>query len=220
VPVDGEPVDEPRPSAAEEAELLDRVSAALDVPLGAADVVGRYAGLRPLAVVEGAADGATADLSRRHTIVRDDSGAWAIVGGKLTTYRRMAQDAVDAAVAHTDLPAGRCVTATTPLLGAAPRDELARLELPTRLVRRYGTDAALVLATARRTGLGDDELLAPVSDRVPVTLAELVFGVTHEGAVDVDDLLDRRTRVGLVPADRVVAEPLARRALELASQLV
>ena len=88
-----------------------------------------------------------------------------VVGGKLTTYRRMAQDAVDAAVAHAGLPAGPCVTATTPLLGAAPRDELARLELPARLVRRYGTDAALVLATARRTGLGDDELLAPVSDR-------------------------------------------------------
>ena len=52
-----------------------------------------------------------------------------------------------------------------------------------------------------------------------MTLAELIFGVTHEGAVDVDDLLDRRTRVGLVPADREVAEPLARRALELASQL-
>ncbi len=77
-----------------------------------------------------------------------------------------------------------------------------------------------MLATARRTGLGDDELLAPVSDLVPVTLAELVFGVTHEGAVDVDDLLDRRTRVGLVPVDRAAAEPLARRALELASQLV
>ena len=65
-------------------------------------------------------------------------------------------------------------------------------------------------ATAREaTGLTDDELLAPVAPHVPVTLAELVFGVTHEGAADVADLLDRRTRVGLVPADRALAEPLA-----------
>ena len=85
-----------------------------------------------------------------------------VVGGKLTTYRRMAQDAVDAAVAHAGLTAGPCVTATTPLLGAAPRAELARLEQPARLVRRFGTDAALVLDNARAvTGLGDDELLAP-----------------------------------------------------------
>jgi glycerol-3-phosphate dehydrogenase len=55
-----------------------------------------------------------------------------------------------------------------------------------------------------------------VSPTIPVTLAELVFGVTHEGAADVDDLLDRRTRVGLVPADRILAEPLAVKALEIA----
>ena len=73
-----------------------------------------------------------------------------------------------------------------------------------------------MLATAREvTGLADDELLAPASEDVPVTLAELVFAITHEGAHDVDDLLDRRTRVGLVAADRAVAEPLARRALDL-----
>ena len=70
-----------------------------------------------------------------------------------------------------------------------------------------------MLETAREvTGLGDDELLAPIAEGVPVTLAELVFGVTHEGAADVDDLLDRRTRVGLVPADRarLAVSPAAR----------
>jgi len=73
-----------------------------------------------------------------------------------------------------------------------------------------------VLADAREvTGLPDAELLAPVSDRVPVTLAELVFAITHEGAADVDDLLDRRTRVGLVAADRAAALPLAERAMSL-----
>jgi glycerol-3-phosphate dehydrogenase len=143
-----------------------------------------------------------------------------VVGGKLTTDRRMAEHAVDAAVARAGLAAGPCCTRTLPLTGAAPRDRLAALEPPggsARLVRRFGTDAALVLDSARAaTGLPDAELLAPVADAVPATLAELVFGVTHEGAADVDDLLDRRTRIGLVPADRDLALPAAERALELA----
>ena len=98
---------------------------------------------------------------------------------------------------------------------------LAGLDADPRLVRRFGTEATLVLDNAREvTGLSDAELLAPAAPHVPVTLAELVFGVTHEGAADVDDLLDRRTRVGLVPADRPLAEPLARRALEYFSTAV
>ena len=90
------------------------------------------------------------------------------------------------------------------------------MDAPPRLVRRFGTEALLVLANALAHGLTRDEALATVSPTVPVTLAELVFGVTHEGAADVADLLDRRTRVGLVPADRASAEPLARRALAIA----
>ncbi len=147
------------------------------------------------------------------------TGVVTIVGGKLTTYRRMAEDAVDAAVAarrprRRPVPDPRRCRCSAP----PPRVALAGLEQPARLVRRYGTDAGLVLDTARAvTGLADDELLAPIADGVPVTLAELVFGVTHEGAADVDDLLDRRTRVGLVPADRALAVPAAERALALAA---
>jgi glycerol-3-phosphate dehydrogenase len=74
-----------------------------------------------------------------------------------------------------------------------------------------------VLESAREvSGLPDEELLAPIAAGVPVTLAELLFGVTHEGAADVADLLDRRTRVGLVPADRALAVPAAERALAIA----
>ncbi len=212
-PVDGDQPDVPEPSDTEIEFLLDTVSSGLGRPLTRSDVVGAYAGLRPLLQ----ADGRTADLSRRHAVLASASGVVTVVGGKLTTYRRMAQDAVDAAVAGAGLTAGPCRTARLPLAGAASRPELARLagSLPSpRLVRRYGADAGLVLADAREaTGLADDELLAPVSGHVPVTLAELVFGVTHEGAHDVADLLDRRTRVGLVAEDRASAEPLARRAL-------
>ncbi|WP_210439255.1 glycerol-3-phosphate dehydrogenase/oxidase [Nocardioides xinjiangensis] len=212
--VTGPVPDVPVPSEAEVDFLLDVVASAFASPPTRADVVGAYAGLRPLLEVPGSR--ATSDLSRRHAVLTSDTGLTTVVGGKLTTYRRMAQDTLDALVADGRLDAGPCRTASLPLLGAAPPDELRRLDADARLVRRFGTDAELVLSTARGvTGLPDDDLLAPASDDVPVTLAELVFAVTDEGAHDVGDLLDRRTRVGLVAADRVVAEPLARRALEL-----
>jgi len=186
------------------------VAAAFDRPLRRSDVVGAYAGLRPLLDHEGT----TAGLSREHAVLTSETGMVTVVGGKLTTYRRMAEDAVDA----TGLADGLCRTRTLPLLGAAPRPELASVEAPPRLVRRFGTEAPLVLANARTvTGLTDAELLAPLAPHLPATLAELVFAITHEGATDVDDLLDRRTRIGLVPADRVLARPVAERALQLVS---
>jgi glycerol-3-phosphate dehydrogenase len=219
-PVDGDPPDVPVPSPAEVAFLLDTTSAALATPLDTADVVGAFAGLRPLL----RAQGRTSDLSRRHAVLTSRTGVVTVVGGKLTTYRRMAQDAVDAAVRSGGLDAGRCRTARLPLAGATSRPELARLTAAApsaRLVRRYGADAGLVLATSREvSGLSDHDLLAPVADGVPVTTAELLFAATHEGAHDVADLLDRRTRVGLVAADRAAAEPAARRALALAKATV
>ena len=195
VPAPGEPADEPAPSAAEEAELLHVASAALDVPLTPADVCGRYAGLRPLAVSSEEGDGATADLSRRHAIVEDPaSGALAIVGGKLTTYRRMAEDAVDRL---TDRP---CRTARLPLVGAAAPASLRSVAAPERLVRRYGTEAPAVVALAD----GRRELLEPLGDGIPVCGAELLWGTRHELALTASDLADRRTRAGLVPEWREV----------------
>ncbi len=192
--------------------LLAVVNEALEVRLTEADVIGAYAGLRPLL----AADGASADLSRRHAVLVSDTGLVTVVGGKLTTYRRMAEHAVDRALQVAGLTAGPCRTRRLPLLGAAPRPALGRVEAPERLVRRFGTEAPSVLADARAvTGLPDGELLAPASASAPVTLAELVFGITHEGAAGLDDLLDRRTRVGLVDEDREAVVPLAERALAL-----
>jgi glycerol-3-phosphate dehydrogenase len=211
-PADGPVPDVPQPTEPEIGFLLDVVSAAFDRPVHRSDVAGAFAGLRPLLDVAGSDE--TADISRRHAVLTSRTGVVTIVGGKLTTYRRMAEDAVDAAVEHAGIDAGECRTRTLPLLGAADRVTLAGLEQPARLVRKYGTDAALVLDSARSaTGLSDDELLAPIADGIPVTMAELVFGVTHEGAADVDDLLDRRTRIGLIPADRALAVPAAERAL-------
>ncbi len=216
VPADGPVPDVPEPTEDEIDFLLDAVAGSFESEVTRADVVGAFAGLRPLLDGPPGSGGATADLSRRHAVHTSAGGLVTVVGGKLTTYRRMAEDAVDAAIAAGGLTAGPCRTRRLPLAGAAPRGELARSSAPPRLVRRYGADAALVLASARAvTGLTDEELLAPVADGIPTTLAELVFGVTHEGAHDVADLLDRRTRVGLIPSDRARAVPAAERALAL-----
>jgi glycerol-3-phosphate dehydrogenase len=102
-------------------------------------------------------------------------------------------------------------------VGAAPRDALRRVAAPARLVRRYGAEAPALLAHGRSLGLDDADLLAPVADGLPATTAELLWGVTHEGALDPDDLLDRRTRIGLVPADRARAQPAAAAAFAAAA---
>jgi glycerol-3-phosphate dehydrogenase len=153
-PVDGEVPDVPEPTEAEIGFLLDVVAAALERPLRREDVVGAFAGLRPLLESEGS----TADLSRTHAVLTSADGVVTVVGGKLTTYRQMAEDAVDA-LGLTDRP---CRTRTLPLLGAAPREALARLDEPERLVRRFGTEARLVIDNAvAATGLPEQELVAP-----------------------------------------------------------
>ncbi|SEL81844.1 glycerol-3-phosphate dehydrogenase [Blastococcus sp. DSM 46786] len=203
-PVEGAvPDDDATPADAEVAQLLDTVNRVLAEPLTRADLVGAYAGYRPL-VLPGAAapGGATADLSRRHLLAWDGP-VLSVVGGKLTTYRAMAEEAVDAVVARLGRGAARSVTARLALVGAAPRVALDRLGAPPRLVARYGTEAPAVEA------LGP----APVVAGRPETVGELRFAVRHEGARTVADLLDRRTRIGLVPADRERAVPVAEQVL-------
>ncbi|MBX6767054.1 MAG: glycerol-3-phosphate dehydrogenase, partial [Actinomadura rubrobrunea] len=139
-------------------------------------------------------------------VLTSRDGVVTVVGGKLTTYRRMAEDAVDTAVASAPhLDAGPSRTARLPLVGAAPPARLAALDAPRRLVRRYGTEAPLVAALARE----DPALLEPVVPGLPVLRVELAWALRHEGALDAADLLDRRTRIGLVPADRAAALPIA-----------
>ncbi|MER6947932.1 glycerol-3-phosphate dehydrogenase/oxidase [Nonomuraea sp. NPDC000554] len=202
-----EPVDGPVPDVPEVPEedvtaLLDVLNAILETPLPREAVAGAYAGLRPLLDADGDAAGSpgtgtrTADLSRRHAVLADGPLV-TVVGGKLTTYRRMAEDAVDQAVSAGNLQAGPSRTARLPLVGAGPQ----RADVPPRLAERYGSEARavheLVKAHPEEVGLG-------------VTEGELLWSVRHEGALDEGDLLDRRTRIGLVPEDRAAALPTAR----------
>ena len=195
------PDDDPVPSDAEVDQLLTTVNQVLARPLTRDDVVGSYAGLRSLVLPESAGTGpgdATADLSRKHLLLWHGP-VLSVVGGKLTIYRAMAQEAVDAVVARLGFTARPCLTGRLPLVGAAPRPALARMAAPARLVARYGTEAPVVQA------LGAE----PLVPGRPETVGELRFAVRSEGARTVDDLLDRRTRLGLVPADRPAAVPVA-----------
>lgn len=195
--------DEPRPTESEVDFLIDTINTALARPVSRDDLLGSFAGLRPLlAPPAGQADGEgnTADLSRRHAVLTGSTGLITVVGGKLTTYRKMAATAVDAALKRSGVSAGRCRTKRLPLVGAADRSRLSGLPQPDRLVRRYGTEAALVAD-------GPSEPVAPGS---AVTLAEFNFAVTHELALTEDDLVDRRTRIGLSDTERKSALPAAR----------
>jgi glycerol-3-phosphate dehydrogenase len=112
----------------------------------------------------------------------------------------MAQDVLDRTVELRELTATACRTRNLPLVGA-PSNPVATLrspiELPTSLVARYGAEAPNVIASA-----SCDRPTEPVADGIDVTRAEFEYAVTHEGALSVDDIVDRRTRIGLVDTDR------------------
>ena len=117
-----------------------------------------------------------------------------ITGGKLTTYRRMAQDAVDALL----IPQAECRTTMLPLVGAPSSISRAPSpSVPRRLVQRYGSEAGRVAAYAKH----DPDLLDPLAPGVPVLGVEVVHAVACEGALDADDVLERRTRISLIAGD-------------------
>ncbi|MCH9814904.1 MAG: glycerol-3-phosphate dehydrogenase/oxidase [Actinomycetia bacterium] len=186
--------------------IIDTVSEVLAVPLTLEDVVGTYAGMRPLVrsapsvdptgntdsatrdAEQSDTEDRTADISRRHLVSRHDNVV-TIAGGKLTTYRRMANDAVDLV---SDRP---CLTTRIALVGAGAKPPVPGI--PDRLWRRYGNEAP----TVWDLGVTNPKLRVPVAPGSDVLGVEFAFGLEHELALSVDDLLDRRTRVGLVPQD-------------------
>jgi glycerol-3-phosphate dehydrogenase len=196
--------DEPAPDAADIDYILAAANRVLARPLTRADVIAVYAGLRPLVAADGGKP--TTKLSREHVVDVPVPGLASIAGGKFTTYRIMARDVVDA-VAGDGVPAS--VTDQTPLLGAdglaAVRAAAARLaedhgvsrETVEHLVNRYGTLATDVLDLIRE----DASLARPLAPRHPYLRAEVAYAVTHEGALHMDDVLVRRTRLFIESAD-------------------
>lgn len=200
--------DEPQVDEADVDYLLAEANKWLAKPLTRDDVVGIYSGLRPLLSAGAQSDG-TATLSREHAVLCPTPGLVLIAGGKYTTYRVMAADAVDAAVLSRadvisdNVPASS--TADLPLVGApgyvaawAARERIAReagLSLATieHLLRRHGDRVRTVLDLIAV----DPKLAEPMHPDAPYLLAEGVIAITREGAVGLDDVLVRRTRLAL-----------------------
>ncbi|MEO9324883.1 glycerol-3-phosphate dehydrogenase/oxidase [Nocardioides sp. C4-1] len=202
--------------AASEADidyLLEHVNSVLETPLTRADVEGVYAGLRPL--LEGESE-ATSKLSREHAVGHPAPGLVVVAGGKYTTYRVMAEDAVDEAVhgmsSMFDRVVGPSVTAKVPLLGAEGYEALvnSRHVLADRsglhevwidhLLGRYGSLVHEVLDLVE----ADPSLGEPLAGAADYLRVEAVYAASHEGARHLDDVLTRRMRISIETFDRGV----------------
>ena len=202
-PYDG-PIERPTAGADEVDELLAAVNHVLDVDLGRDDVVGTYAGLRPLIAPS---NGSTVTASREHRVVVEDNGLVRVSGGKYTTYRLMAEQTVDAALGVLSAQAGAPVvgpsrTTSRRLVGAADRAVLDGLAadivrdaslapaVAARLVARHGSEAPAVVALGRELGL-----LGRLVDGEDHLEVEVAWAVRHELALSIDDVLARRMRI-------------------------
>jgi glycerol-3-phosphate dehydrogenase len=207
-PYDGRP-DRPAADGWEIDQLLATVNDTLDVDLTRADIVGTYAGLRPLVAPSG---GSTVKASREHRVTIEPNGVVRIGGGKYTTYRVMARDVIDAVLGPEAARSRPSVTADRRLIGAADRPVLDRIvrdltsipaiagahpEAAARLVARYGTESPAVVALG-----GELDLLRPLVEGRPFLEAEVAWAVRHELALSVDDVLSRRLHLSPELADR------------------
>jgi glycerol-3-phosphate dehydrogenase len=183
--------DDPQCTPDDVAYLLRAINFSTDANVDESDVLGTWAGLRPL--VKAAADGRTADLSRKHSVRRSASGLVTVTGGKLTTYRRMAADTID----EVDKLLDRHTRSRTKRLKLAGADGWDTAGLPEHLASRYGALGVDVEALAN----GDAGLSAPLVAGTPYTRAEALYAVREEMATTVDDVLARRTRARLLARD-------------------
>jgi glycerol-3-phosphate dehydrogenase len=195
------PIDRPTASADEVDELLAAVNEVLDVGLRRSDVVGTYAGLRPLIAPSA---GSTVTASREHRVVVERNGLVRVSGGKYTTYRLMAEQTIDAAVGVLGERAAARPSRTTSrrLVGAADRPELDRIAaslvetgslepaVAARLVARHGTQAPDVVALGRELSL-----LGRLVDGEDHLEVEVAWAARHELALSIDDVLARRMRI-------------------------
>ena len=207
-----EDVSKPVATAADVDYLLAHANEVLSRPLRRSDIIGVYAGLRPLLQpqLKPGAEAASTKVSREHTVTRVAPGLTAIAGGKLTTYRVMAADAVDHALGEALARAHPCVTADLPLVGAAGYRALAArvgtiarergwtLDRVTHLLDRYGNELPALLASID----GDPSLARPLGEAPAFLRAEVAWAVTHEGAAHLDDVLLRRVRLDIERRDR------------------
>ena len=198
--------------------ILDQANRVLKPKLKAEEIIGVYAGLRPLVANKKSAT--TTKLSREHTVDRPVAGFVSIAGGKYTTYRVMAKDVIDRAVIELRRLTKESVTEKLPLVGA---DGFFALEQQKdRIAQESGLDVATVTHLLNRHGSLISEILEIIEDQpklaakldsdLPYIKAEIIYAASHEGARSVDDVISRRTRLsfeatnhGLYLAEEVAA---------------
>lgn len=212
-------LDHPAANRTDVEYLLGEVNEVLARPLKRADVVGVYAGLRPLASGDGQD---TSRVSREHEVRRSAPGFVSVVGGKYTTYRLMARDAVDVAARELEFPVRGSRTAHLPLLGAAGRRAAGRraaahpgaASLTTRQVRRLVDRRGSLALEVLDLIAAEPALGKPLPGAEPYLAAEARYAASHEGALHVDDVLTRRTHISFETPDR------GRRAVEAVARLM
>ena len=196
--------------------IINQANRVLEPKLDRSQVIGVFAGLRPLVSTD--PDSPTTELSREHVVDHPVPGFVTIAGGKYTTYRVMAEDAVDSAVVDLKRIVPDSCTETLPVIGAEGYEVLRnkanefairmgmKVESINHLIDRYGSLFEEVLEIST----GDRSLLNPIIPGLPYLKAEIIYSATHEGALSVSDVLSRRTRIsfedreqGLLVADEV-----------------
>jgi glycerol-3-phosphate dehydrogenase len=207
----------PAATAADIDYILERVNTVLAVKLTRDDVEGVYAGLRPL--LSGESD-ETSKLSREHIVAHTVPGLVVVAGGKWTTYRIMAQDAIDEAAAALDGKIPASTTEEIALLGAEGYQ--AAWNKRAKIARAFGVHKVRIEHLLNRYGVLTDELLDLIRERPELQeplpgaddyiAAEIVYAATHEGALHLEDVLARRTRISIEAWDRgAEAAPVAAR---------
>lgn len=181
--------------------ILDQANKVLDPQLKREEIIGVYAGLRPL--VANKKGSATTKLSREHTTDRSAPGFVSIAGGKYTTYRVMGKDAIDLAVTDLRRIVKESITEKLPLVGADGYYGLSQQSA--QIAAEYGLDEKTVIHLLNRYGslisevleliTEDKKLAKPLAADLPYLKAEIVYAASHEGAMSVDDVISRRTRL-------------------------
>jgi glycerol-3-phosphate dehydrogenase len=191
--------------------VLDEANGVLAKALTHDDIIGTWAGLRPL-LQPGTKDGTASEkVSREHTVASPVPGLTVIAGGKFTTYRIMARDAVDFALGAEAAAARPSVTQTIPLVGGRPATDGAA----GASARQFGWDAAMVDHLLHRYGSDirdiaeicdrDESMSRPLEHAPAYLRAEIAYAVSHEGALHLEDVMHRRTRMVYEYADEAVA---------------
>lgn len=193
------PVDDPQCTKDDIEYVLTALNASITTGVTEEDVTGVWSGLRPLVKSDAATSGRTADLSRRHKVVASPQGIVTVTGGKLTTYREMAEDAVDEVCRLLNVKTSS-KTKTLSLHGARGARSSSRPQ-DAHLYSRYGSHASVLKKMIEQDPTLGEELVPGL----PYLRCEAVYAVTHEMAVSVDDVLTRRTRARLLDRRACVA---------------